>query len=216
MFLNPDNLKNNLSLSILAFLVVIVSACTEEAVVIDPIPVTEVVDTVFVVEKLNIAPNDFPSNFNQTIWNILEEGKVCTPDSSNYQTLFCSSDLFRVFPLGKNKDYSEGLICESRSLMFNGGISKNVVVLTKNRNDKAVKVDHFLGKLLDLETDPSGYYKLIMSYRDSQIGTIAVSHEFEDGYYKPKEVVEINDYFVKEEAKDSLYNYYLKDFRWGH
>jgi hypothetical protein len=215
MFLNPDNLKNNLSLSILAFLVVIVSACSEETVVTDRIP-DSIVDTLFVVERMNIEPNNFPSNFNETIWNILEEGNICSPDSSNYQMLFCSSDKFRVFPLGKNKDYSQGLIFESRSLMFNGGISKNVIVLIKNGSKKAVRVNHFLGKLLDLETDPSGYYKLIMSYRDSQIGTIAVSHEFEDGYYKPKEVIEINDYFVKEEAKDSLYNYYLKDFRWGH
>lgn len=211
-------MKSKISLSVLAFLTILVSACSTEPEPNNPDPTPEIeqVDSVFVVERLEIEPNNFPSNFNDTIWNLLEEGKVCTPDSNNYQMLFCSSDLFRVFPLGKNKGYSEGIICESRSLMFNGGISKNVVVITKDGDKKAVRVDHFLGKLLDLETDPSGYYKLIMSYRDSQIGTIAVAHQFEDGYYKPKEVIEINDFFVKEEAKDSLFDVYLKDFSWGH
>lgn len=171
---------------------------------------------VFVSESILLEPNNFPSNYNDTILRMLEEGEICSPDSNDLQKYYCNPQYFRVFRLGKKIPYSNGLICESRSLMFNGGASKNVLVIKVNDNAKAERIDHFLGKLIELRTTPEGYYDLVMSYRDSQIGNVTVLHHFEDGYFKPVEVLELQDFVVKEAYKDSLFEVYLKDFRWGH
>ena len=97
--------------------------------------------------------------------------------------------------------------------MFNGGVLKNVIVIAKYEGERAKPVDHFLGKLLELRTTEAGYYDMVMSYKDRQIGTVTVLHKFEDYYFKPIEVLELNDAYIKEEFKDSLYAEYLKDFR---
>ncbi len=173
-------------------------------------------DTAFVADTIYLMPNEFTSTLSDTVLRMLELGGICSPDEQNMQMVLCSSDWFRVFPMGPNLPIHDGLICESRSLMFNGGISKTVLVLTRNSKGEVIRADHFLGKLLELRSTRSGYYDLVMSYRDSDVGTVSVLHTFEDGYYKPIEVLELNDYSVKEEYKDSLFGVYLQDFRWGH
>ena len=169
----------------------------------------------FVSDTLYLAPNEFPSNYNDTILEMLQAGKICTTDSSKMmQEFICDPNYWRVFRLGPGIPYSDGLICESRSLMFNGGALKNVLVLKRLANGQVDKVNHLLGKLLELRSPQPGYYELVMSYRDGG-STVTVKHIMEEDYYKAVDVEEINDGFVKEEFKDSINQFYLSDFHWG-
>lgn len=210
-------LKQLISLVLLSIYVV---ACGNESEPIAEVnTATEeiVADKMFVSDTLLIDPNLFPVEQQEAAMRLLEQAKICTTDSNDMQMVLCDPKWFRLWPLGPEKPLEEGFICESRSLMFNGGISRNCLVLKPNKDGKWQRVNHWLGKLLEFRSKENGYYDIVMSYKDSDIGWINVLHQWtEPGFYDRIEVIELNDFKVKKEAKDSLFEVYLKEFRWGY
>lgn len=203
--------------SVLALVLLCLGCGTEEVRQNPETNTGEVEVQPFVSESIFIDPNNFPAYSHDSITQLLEEADVCTSDSLDPQKVLCNESLFRVWPLGPGKSLHDGFICESRSLMFNGGVSKNCIVQFKTKEGKWKRSNWLIGKLMELRTRENGYYDLILSYKDSDVGSINVLHRWdESGFFERNEVIEINDFVVKEEAKDSLYQVYLKEFRWGY
>jgi hypothetical protein len=153
---------------------------------------------------------------NDSIPIVLEKVKLCKiMDSVTQDTTVppCDHRLMRYFA-NHHEPVRDGFIVEIKPNVWSKWFL--VVVIARNKEGEYYKSNAFHGQLLELRTTKSGPYDMIIRYVDVEVGTIAVLHKWNKTKYDPVEVVEVNDYFVKPEMKDSLNEVYLKNFVWGY
>ena len=170
-----------------------------------------IIDTVFI-------DNYFPEFPSPIIPEILEDLGLCSTDKNIVDSgkSYCSSELFRVFPLTKEENYEMGFILDTRTGVLDENASKAIMVFV-NINNRLVMQNLYKGKLLELRRT-NGVSNLLMNYRVPELGHISVLHKWntETKNYIPVNVEEINNHFIKEEYKDSVNYYFLNDFQWGY
>lgn len=167
--------------------------------------------TILIDDKTNPFPND-------SVAIILEAVGLCDikmdttlPDSM--QRPPCDPRLFRYFA-NQDQPFSNGFLVEIKPNVWSPYFL--VVNIARNKDGDLYKSNAFHGQLLELRTTPEGPYDMIIRYVDTQVGTVAVLHQWRKTKYDPVDVVEINDRFVKPEKKDSLNAVYLQNFVWGY
>jgi hypothetical protein len=147
---------------------------------------------------------------------ILEKAGLCMCDTvkarkNNFAP--CDASLFRYFK-NSNASVTSGFLVEIRPYI----LSKSYrLVNIVEMEDGAYKISNdYLGELLEIRTTPTGKYDLVIRYYDKKIpGTVAILHKWQEFHYEPVEVLEINNYYVKPDKKDSLNKVYLENFAWG-
>lgn len=124
----------------------------------------------------------------------------------------CSPKLYRAFHFKKGAAWKEGFIVEVKSSVYS---YTRMVIVIRKVNGKYTAVNQFAGKLVELTLGEDQYYSMLIAYVDGQVGSITIRHKFDGNKYNPVSVEEINNHYVKEKHKDSLYNEYIKNFDWG-
>lgn len=167
----------------------------------------------FVSDTLRPDNITFPEFQDPAIKKILEGIKLCTSDSSKTDSLpLCNHKFFRVFKFNPNLEWKDGFLVEIRAGLFT--TERQTLCIYHVRNRFRI-VNQYVGVILELITQPDGFSDLLMGYEDPEVGTVAIKHKWKNDHYKPVEVMEINNRFVKEAFKDSLKKVYVKDFMWG-
>ena len=171
-------------------------------------------DTVFV-------DNFFPPFNSDEIPVILEKLGLCTTIDSlaGKPKSICSDKLFRVFPLGPEISYDEGFIVDTKIGVLSSSSTTKAFLVFYNVNGQLKMVNFLKGKVLEFRTTASGYYNVVMQYRDTRVGgNISVLHKWNPGNtaYLPVNVSEINNHFIKQTYQDSINHVYLDEFAWGY
>lgn len=169
----------------------------------------------FVSQSILIDDSEKPFP-HDSIALILEQTGLCKiMDSLSNDTTMppCDFRLFRYFA-NQVHPYKNGFLVEIKPEIWSPFFL--IVNIAKNKSGEYYKSNAFHGQLLEMKTNERGLHDLIIRYIDTDVGTIAIRHQWRKTKYDPMEVVEINDHFVKPEKKDSLYNIYIKDFVWGY
>lgn len=171
---------------------------------------TETPSDVIMVDDHSVP---YPSD---SIALILEKAGLCKCDTAAARKAGfapCDASLFRYFK-NSNEPITKGFLVEIRPMI----LSKTYrIVNIALQEDGTYKVSNdYMGELLELHPTKKGKYDLVIRYYDKSIkATVALLHTWHDYHYEPTEVLEINNYFVKKESKDSLNEVYVKNFRWG-
>lgn len=167
----------------------------------------------FVSDTLRPDNITFPEFEDPAISKILEGIQLCTSDSSKTDSLpLCNHKFFRVFKFNPNLEWEDGFLVEIRAGLFSK--ERQTLCIYHVRNRFRI-VNQYLGVILEIITQPDGFSDLLMGYEDPEVGTVAIKHVWKNDQYKPVEVMEINNRFVKEIYKDSLKKVYIHDFMWG-
>lgn len=170
----------------------------------------------FVSESILVDDAAIPFQYD-SIPLILEKVGLCdNGDSIKNDTIKrppCEYKWFRYFA-NNTEPFKKGFLVEIKPQVWSPYYL--VVNIAVNKDGDFYKSNAFHGQLLELRTTPSGHYDMIIRYVDTEVGTVAVLHQWNKTKYDPVEVVEINDRFVKPEKKDSLNEVYLKNFVWGY
>lgn len=169
----------------------------------------------FKSESILIDDTQFPFQ-HDSIPLILEKVKLCKMmDTITEDTTVppCDHRLFRYFS-NHNEPVTDGFLIEVKPKVWTKYYL--VVCIARSKEGEYYKSNAFHGQLLELRTTETGPYDMIIRYVDVEVGTVAILHKWNKTKYDPVEVLEINDHFVKESAKDSLNNVYLKNFVWGY
>lgn len=146
--------------------------------------------------------------------DIMEGLQICTQVDSNVTLPPCSAEYFRVFKHRPEKEWKVGFIIEMVAGLFNTPVRQ--IVIVEEQFGKYSIVNQYLGSLLELRTRENGYSDLLIGYDDPDIGRVTIRHEWQGEKYDPVDVEEINDHFVKPEAKDSINAIFLPAFNAGH
>lgn len=152
---------------------------------------------------------------NDTVAMVMEKAGMCKCDTAEARkTHFapCDPNLFRYFQ-NHTGAIQEGFLVEVRPLIF--GKSYRVINVVRDEEGAYKISNDCAGQLLEMRTTAKGRYDLVIRYIDLEVGTVAILHKWKNYHYEPSEVLEINDHYVKPEAKDSLYQVYIKHFPWG-
>lgn len=158
----------------------------------------------------NITFPEFPS---EDVVQILEGVKICTTDSSKIdQTAYCNHSWFRVFKFMPEEEWRAGFLVEIKAGIY--ATTRQLVVI-HYQNKKYKIINQYLGVLLEVISREDGFSDILMGYEDPEVGTIAIKHVWMKNKYEPIEVMEINNYFVKTSAKDSLNKKFVDGFYWG-
>jgi len=156
---------------------------------------------------------------NEKYSKILAKFGICYQMTDKEEPLLdrlpCGETFFKVVDASEHQ--TDSLI----AIVVRPGIKSNGyrLMVLANKSEEGFKlINEYKGELLEMRTQPGKNHQLLIRYVDSSIGTVGVLHQWDlkQQKYIPKEVQEINDYFVKEEVKDSLNSIYLTDFVWGY
>lgn len=167
-------------------------------------------DTIYIGETYPVFPSD-------ELITVLDSMRFCgtkaepgIPDS--LQLYPCTPELFGVFN-NTSKDWKNGFLLEAMqgiwaksSRVFNVELVDGIYLVT---ND-------FKGQLLYLVPRKGTKHDIVLRYYDSQVGTVAIEHQWKGKSYKPVNVIMLNDYPIKKEFQDSLNHVYLDNFVWGY
>lgn len=138
------------------------------------------------------------------------EPDTTLPDS--LQQLPCDYRLFRVFLNHDDQNWENGFLVELRA----GVITESFRLLNISKiGEKYGVTNEYMGELLEMRTTENGNYELLIRYKDEEVGTVAILHQWKVNHYEPVSVEEINDHFVKADKKDSLNAIYVANFSWG-
>lgn len=159
----------------------------------------------------------YPPYTDSIVKDIMHEIKLClnTTDKHLADSLnmpFCDYKLFRVFD-NTGKGFDEGFLVEVKEGVYS---HTPQVINIVYRNGKYVVTNSLKGELIEMRTTPSGCYDILVRYLDKEVGTVTIIHIWNGKEYEPVEVLEINDHFVKDSKKDSLYEVYITNFVWGY
>jgi hypothetical protein len=159
----------------------------------------------------------YPPYTDTIVKNIMHEIKLCLNSNNKHLSdslnmPFCDHKLFRVFD-NTGKGFDEGFLVEVKEGVYS---HTPQVINIVYRNGKYIITNNLKGELLEMRTTPSGCYDILVRYIDKQVGTITIIHIWNGYEYEPLEVLEINDHFVKDSKKDSLYDVYISNFVWGY
>lgn len=201
----------------IAAILLSISACSEEEnskEASEPFESTEVYDADTI-----IVDNEFPPFASEVIPEALDALGFCTLNDSlvSDSLSYCSSSIFRVFPLNTEGNFQDGFLLDTRIGALKGSNSKALIVVV-NTNGK-YEIQNFLkGKILERRTSRSGYYDILMQYRAEGLNKVAIKHVWNNKSlsFVPKQVEELNNYFIKAEAQDSINQVYLNNFVWGY
>ena len=174
---------------------------------------TEEIKAVFPSDTIMID-NSYPELNNQEVINVMEGLQVCSQLDTVKTLPPCSNEFFRIFKLGPDIDWADGFLLEMRAGLF-GTPVKQLLVIQKAFNKYQI-VNQYLGFLIEERTTKTGYNDLLMGYDDPDIGVVAIKHVWVDSKYQPVEVEEINGYFIKPEAKDSINHLFIDNFNAGY
>ncbi|HLP11209.1 MAG TPA: hypothetical protein VK177_04695 [Flavobacteriales bacterium] len=175
----------------------------------------------FKPETILIDDSNLPFG-NDSIPLVLEQVKLCKMmDSVTQDTTVppCDYRLMRYFA-NHREPVRDGFLVEIKPNVWSKWFL--VVAIARNKDGEYYKSNAFHGQLMELRTTKSGPYDMIIRYVDAEVGTtgkagtVAILHKWNKTKYDPVEVMEINDYYVKPEYKDSLNEVYLKEFVWGY
>lgn len=174
-------------------------------------PVDFSADTIYISDT-------YPNFPNEKISFILDSLHFCSiiPDKNlpdSLQLYPCSAELFGVFPSNGKLEYEKSFLFEARQGIW--AKSSRVFHLTKVDGIWLVTND-MKGQLLYMIPEKNSNHTLVLRYYDSQIGTVAIEHQWKGKMYQPTNVVMLNDLPVKKEFRDSLNHIYIDNFIWGY
>ncbi len=161
-----------------------------------------------------LIENNYPPITDLTVLSVMEKLQVCSRQDTNKILPNCSAENFRIFPLGNEFTYEEGFILEMKAGVFNSPV-KQVMIIQKVFNAYKI-INRYFGFLVEYRTSKSGYNDLLIGYKDPQIGIVAIKHEWDRENYQPIDVEEINGYYIKPEAKDSINKVFIDGFSAGY
>lgn len=160
----------------------------------------------------------FPKFQHPAIPRIMAGMKMCQMEQDTTQVEGkrlppCDHNLYRAFKIRKGSQWADGFILEVKASVYS---YTRMVIVVKKIGGKYTAVNQFSGKLIELDLEKDQTYSMLIGYADASVGSIAIRHEFDKNKYVPVVVEEINNRFVKDAYKDSLYDVYIKDFAWGY
>jgi hypothetical protein len=174
-------------------------------------PVDFSADTIYISDT-------YPNFPNEKISFILDSLHFCSiiPDKNlpdSLQLYPCSAELFGVFPSNGKLEYEKSFLFEARQGVW--AKSSRVFHLAKVDGIWLVTND-MKGQLLYMIPEKNSNHTLVLRYYDSQIGTVAIEHQWKGKMYQPSNVVMLNDLPIKKEFQDSLNHIYIDNFIWGY
>ena len=172
---------------------------------------TELKDTLMILEKDEVYTND-------SIPLIMEQTGLCVCDTNKVNQEKgiwpCMYYLFRYFA-NSAQPVKNGFLVEIKPGIF-GETYLLVNIALDDSTGKYKVTNQYIGQLLELHTKNKEKYDMVVRYPAAEKNTITFLHKWNGKKYEPVEVLEINDYIIKKEKRDSLNNIYLKDFVWGY
>ena len=150
---------------------------------------------------------DDPEFENDTLFSLLEELKICNPDLNAKFDIYkppCQPRFYKFFKYKKDMPWNDGFALEIRSGVEDFPVRRFIVF--ERVNGKLSKVQGFVANLVEKHSTPSGYYDLMLLFRDEEAGSFVVKYTWKQNQYEFSSVEAIDGYFVKKDRKDSLSN----------
>lgn len=191
----------------LTFLLLFFAACSGDSEESKELPSEAFVSEVMIVDTT------YPS-LNETCKEVMDKLQICTLSDTVLDRPPCTNEFFRIFDYRPNKEWEEGFIVEMIPGLYGSPVHQLVVV--DNINGKYKIVNQYLGHLIEIRTQFTGYSDLLIGYDDPDIGLVAIKHVWQGNKYEPVDVEEINNHFVKPQYKDSINNIFIPAFSAGH
>ncbi|MEX1002153.1 MAG: hypothetical protein WDZ35_08570 [Crocinitomicaceae bacterium] len=190
----------------LLLLIGVITACQGETAE-DEVPQEVFVSDTTLIDTLYPPIDDFCKS-------IMEKLEICTLSDTVLTQPPCTHQFFRVFDYRPNKDWSAGFIVEMIPGLYGSPVHQLVVI--EEYLGKYRIVNQYLGHLLEIRTQFSGYSDLLIGYNDPDVGHVAMKHVWTGNGYEPVDVEEINYHYVKPEYKDSINAIFIPAFSAGH
>jgi hypothetical protein len=114
----------------------------------------------------------------------------------------CQPRFYKFFKYNKNMDWNDGFALEIRSGVEDFPVRRFIIF--ERIEGKLAKVQGFVANLVEQHTTPTGYYDLMLLFRDEEAGSFVVKYRWQKNKYEFKSVEAIDGYLVKKDRKDSL------------
>ena len=151
-------------------------------------------------------------------YELLKELSICSDSAEMVDGQFrapCTPEYFKFFPLKKGQALRDGFILQIRSMV--GGIAIRRLLVFERENGQLVKLNGFMGNLIERRSDGSDYDDLLIRFPDNivdeqrkMIETVFYNCLFKwngsQYEYKNVEAIEGKNWGgkVKESMKDSM------------
>lgn len=116
----------------------------------------------------------------------------------------CEPRFYKFFRYKKDMPWREGFALEIRA-----GVEEFYLrrfILFERIDGKLTKIQGFVANLVEQHTTHTGYYDLMLLFRDEEAGSFVVKYSWDKDRYVYRSVEAIDGYLVKEERKDSISN----------
>lgn len=166
----------------------------------------------FVTDTIVVRNLFDETNFeNDTLSMLLSELGICNPDVAAKFDLYnppCLPRYYKFFKYSSKLWWSDGFALEIRAGLDDFPLRRFLIF--ERVNGKLIKLNAFAANLVEKHTTPSGYYDLMLLFRDEEAGSFVVKYKWENQKYEYASVEVIDGYLVKESRKDSLSDVVLK------